>query len=109
MLQCRWKEICQALALSQHQSGEITGLWHEFYSKVTDLMEQRKHIHQALSNRSHAGICGQEFAAEYLKVGTLKFVTWKNILALPAQLFWAIFDTTCGSLCTSLVLQLCSM
>ena len=48
-------------------------------------MEQRKHIHQALRNMSHAGVCGQEFAVEYLKVISLDNV--KSWLFLLVEVF----------------------
>lgn len=64
----RWKEICQALGLSQGQAAEIVALWHEFHSRVTELFEQRKQIHHGLGYMAHTGTCGKEFAEEYLKV-----------------------------------------
>ena len=54
--------------LSQQQSVEIIGLWHEFYGKVTELMEQRAKMHHGLQRLAHSGLCGQEFAEGYLQV-----------------------------------------
>ena len=64
----RWKVISQSLALTEQQSKSIISLWHDFHSKVTELLEERKQIHLGLKRTSHAGCCGQEFAKEYLQV-----------------------------------------